>query len=168
MPERPKYERIGDEEHGIKMDELRPTHAYVDGDAVVSEPPVTKDTTPIVAAAASPSAVRMPRTPTAQYPLHDDDDYHHPPPPALLPGAGYGSSRSSPVRHDYQSSPVRQTSPVQQDHYNGGAYSSGGGGYSGNHSYDTGYNGGGGYRDDHDAYYENSRGGYSGRNGGYV
>jgi hypothetical protein len=156
MPERPKYERIGDEEQGIKLDDMRPKHAYLDGDSVVSEPPVAKDTTPIVgAAAAVPAAVRMPRAPTAPYPLHDDG-YHTPPP--VLPAAGYGSGRSSPVRRDYQPSPVRPSYHDERPAYGGGGYS--------NHSFDNGYRDDG-YRDDHDAYYyENSRGGYGGSRGG--
>lgn len=162
MPERPKYERIGDEEQGIKLDDMRPKHAYLDGDSVVSEPPSAKDTTPIVAAAAIPAAVRMPRAPTAPYPLHDDNGYHTPPAP-VLPVAGYGSGRSSPVRRDYQPSPVRPSYQDERPAY-------GGGGYTNNQSFDHGYRDGGyrdgGYRDDHDAYYENSRGGYGGSRGG--
>lgn len=157
MPERPKYDRIGDEEQGIKLDDMRPQHAYLDGDNVVAEPPIQNDTTPMVPAAA-PAPLRMPRSPTAPYPLHDDD--YHTPPPAFIPNAGQSSGRQSPIRRDYEPSPVR---PSYNDDY---AY--GGGGYS-NQSYDNGY-GGGGYRDDHDPYYyENSRGGYGGsRGGGYV
>jgi len=130
MPERPKP----DEEQGlIKMDELRPQHAYVDGDSIVSELPVKpKETMP----ATTLPAASMPRVPTAPYPLHDDDDYH-PPPPALLPG-GYSSGRSSPVRRDYAPSPHRQSY--------GDEYAYRGGGYSGDdHGY-YGYNAGGGYR----------------------
>src|SRR5438552_11460337 len=57
MPERPKYERLGDEEQGIKLDDMRPRHAYIDGDSVVSEPPTQRDTAP-VASAAAPAPVR--------------------------------------------------------------------------------------------------------------
>jgi hypothetical protein len=158
MPEQPKYERIGDEEQGIRLDDMRPKHAYIDGDNVVSEPPIQKDTTPIVAAAA-PSPLRMPRTPTAPYPLGDDGYYT--PPAALLPGASQPSGRMSPVRRDYQPSPVRTTYNEDQYGYGGGVS---------NPSYDNGYHGGGGYRDDNDQYYyENSRGGHGGsRGGGYV
>lgn len=157
MPERPKYERIRDEEQGIRLDDMTPRHAYIDGDNVVSEPVAQKDTTPIVAAAA-PAPVRMPRAPTAPYPLHDDGYYT--PPPGLLPAAGQSSGRSSPIRRDYQSSPVRPS-------YSDDPYGHGGGGLS-NPSYDNAYHsGGGGYRDDHDQYYyESSRGGYGGSRGG--
>jgi len=135
---------------------MTPKHAYVDGDNVVAEPPGQNDTTPMVPAAA-PAPVRMPRTPTAPYPLTDDG--YHTPPPTFLPGVSQSSGRQSPIRRDYQPSPVQ---PSYRDDY---AY--GGGGHS-NDAYDTGYNGGGGgYRDYHDQYYyENSRGGYGGSRGG--
>lgn len=171
MPERPKYERIGDEEQGIKLNDMTPKHAYLDGDSVVSEPPVQKETTPMVAAAAAvPAVARMPRAPTAPYPLHDDDDGYHPPPPAVLPAAGYSSGRSSPARREYQPSPVRQAT-AYHDEPAGYGYSNSGGSYDNpysSRSYDTGYRGGGNYHDDHDAYnyYENSRGGYGGSRGG--
>ena len=78
--------------------------------------------------------------------------------------AAQSSGRSSPIRRDYQSSPVR---PSYNDDHRG--Y---GGGGLWNQSYDDGYHsggGGGGYRDDHDQYYyENSRDGYGGsRRGGF-
>ena len=158
MPERPKYERIDDEEQGIRLNDMRPRHAYIDGDNVVSEPSAQKDTTPIVTAAA-PAPVRMPRTPTVPYPLYDDS--YHTPPPGLLPVAGQSSGPSSPIRRDYQSSPVRPSYSDDHHGYEGGGFS--------NQSYDNGYHsgGGGGYRDDHDQYYyENSRGGYGGNRGG--
>ena len=116
MPERTKYERIGDEEQGIKLNDMTPKHAYLDGDSVVSEPPAPKETTPMVAAAAvAPAVARMPRAPTAPYPLHDDDDGYHPPPPAVLPAVGYSSGRSSPARRDYQPSPVRQATAYHDE-----------------------------------------------------
>ena len=160
MPERPKYERLGDEEQGIKLDDMRPRHAYIDGDSVVSEPPTQRDTAP-VASAAAPAPVRMPRAPTAPYPLHNDG--YHTPPSGLLPAAGQSSGRSSPIRRDYQSSPVRPS-------YSDDNYGYGGGGFT-NQSYDNGYHSGGGrgveYQDNHDQYYyENSRGGYGGSRGG--
>lgn len=169
MPERPKYERIGDEEQGIKLNDMTPKHAYLDGDSVVTDPPTQKETTPMVAAAAVPPLARMPRAPTAPYPLHDDDDGYHPPPPAVLPAAGYSSGHSSP-RRDYQPSPVRQAT-AYRDESPGYGYSNRGGSYDNgysNRSYDNGYRGGGNYHDDHDNYnyYENSRGGYGGSRGG--
>jgi hypothetical protein len=156
MPERPKYDRINSEEQGIRLDDMRPQHAYLDGDNVVAEPPIQNDTTPMVAAAA-PAPIRMPRAPTVPYPLQDDG--YHTPPAAILPGASQSPGRQSPFRQDYQQNPVR---PSHNDEY---SYGDGG-----NTSYDNGYNGGGGYRDDHDQYYyENSRGGYGGgRGGGFV
>jgi hypothetical protein len=155
MPERPKYERIGDEEQGIKLENMTPKYAYLDGDSVVSEPPVQKETTPMVANAA-PAPVRIPRTATAPYPLTDDG--YHTPPPALLPAAT-PSGRASPVRRDYQPSPVRGSYSDDYRGYREGGYS--------NQSYDNGYHGGGGYHDDQDPYYyENSRGGYGGNRGG--
>ena len=160
MPERPKYEPIRDEEQGIRLNDMRPQHAYLDGDNVVSEPPVHKDTTPIISAAAPPAA-RMPPVPTPPYPLTDDG--YHAPPPALLPGAGPPSGRASPVRRDFQSSPVR--SPYNEGPAYPDDYFTQGSGY--NRSYDTGYNGGNGYQDDHEPYYyENTRGGYGGSRGG--
>jgi hypothetical protein len=165
MPERPKYEPIRDEEQGIKLNDMTPQHAYLDGDNVVSDPHIQTDTTPIVPAAAPPPAARMPRVPTAPYPLTDDG--YHTPPPALLPGAGISSGRASPVRRDYQSSPVRsaynERPSYNDDYFNQGA--------SYNRSYDTGYHGGSGYQDDHEPYYyennyENTRGGYGGSRGG--
>src|SRR5271170_6386169 len=104
MPERPKYEPIRDEEQGIKLNDMTPQHAYLDGDNVVSDLPVQTDTTPIVPAAAPPPAARMPRVPTAPYPLTDDG--YHTPPPALLPGAGISSGRASPVRRNYPLIPI--------------------------------------------------------------
>jgi hypothetical protein len=166
MPERPKYEPIRDEEQGIKLNDMRPQHAYLDGDNVVSEPQVQADTTPMVPAAAPPAA-RMPRVPTAPYPLTDDG--YHTPPPALLPAAGVGSGRASPIRRDYSTSPIR---PAYNDRpsYSDDYYNQGGGGY--NRSYDTGYQGSGGYQDDQEPYYyENSRGGYNdngGNRGGHY
>jgi hypothetical protein len=181
MPERPQYERLNDEEQGIRLDDMAPKHAYIDGDNVVSEADAQKEieaerereTAPIVPAvpAVPPSPLRVPRTPTAPYPVHDDD--YITPPPALLPGAGLPSGRSSPIRRDFQPSPVRN--PYSDDHYtqNGGGYfdnsydtshHSGGGGYR-----DDGYHNDGhhndGYRDDgynnnyEQYYYENTRGG---------
>jgi len=177
MPERPKYERLGDEEQAIRLDDMRPKHAYIDGDSVLSEADVQKErerqqseSTPIVAAAA-PSPLRMPRAPTAPYPLHDDDDFHTPQ-PALLPGAAPVSGRASPIRRDFQPSPVRNT-------YSDNQYAHGRNGYFDN-SYDTSYHddGGGGYRDDghrnndgyhnnyEQFYYENSGGGHGPSRGG--
>jgi hypothetical protein len=202
MPERPQYDRLGDEEQGIKLDDMRPKHAYIDGDSVLSEVDAQKErdrereererdseSTPIVAAAA-PSPMRLPRaptspyssqdgarTPTGGYPYHGDE--YNTPPPALLPGAGPGSGRASPIRRDYQPSPVRNT--FADDPYSRPS----GGGYFDN-AYDTSYQGGGGggyrdggaggYRDDgynnnyEQYYYENTRGGGPGgsRGGGYV
>jgi len=177
MPERPKYERLGDEE-AIRLDDMRPKHAYIDGDSVLSEADAHKErdrqqseSTPIVNAAA-PSPLRMPRAPTAPYPLHDDDDFHTPQ-PALLPGAAPVSGRASPIRRDFQPSPVRNTFSDSQ-------YAHGRNGYFDN-SYDTSYNGdggGGGYRDDghrnndgyhnnyEQFYYENSGGGHGASRGG--
>jgi len=83
MPERPKYERLGDEENGINLNEI-PKQAYLDGDQVVSEPPVKEEETqhedtaaepftnvaPIAGAAAVDAGVtggRMSRPPTAAY-----------------------------------------------------------------------------------------------------
>jgi len=171
MPERPKYERLGDEEQGINLADMKPKHAYVDGDSVVAEPPVEGDTALTAgaagaAAATATPAARMPRAPIAPYPLHDDqdpyDNGHYAPPPPIASAAG----RSSPVRRDYSPSPVRAN--YRTDHA-GMPYSNN---YSSN-SYDPGH-GGGGYRDDYDPhyndaqYYENKRGGYgSSRGGGF-
>lgn len=175
MPERPKYDRLGDEEQGIKLDDMRPKHAYIDGDSVLSEADAQKErdrereererdteSTPIVAAAA-PSPMRLPRAPTSPYsqdglrtpagayPFHSDE--YNTPPPALLPGAGPASGRASPIRHDYQPSPpVRrdfQPSPVHNTFSEDPYARPSGGGYFDN-AYDTSYHGGGGggYRDD--------------------
>jgi hypothetical protein len=193
MPERPKYERLGDEEQGIEM---KPTHAYLDGDTVVPEAKKEVDETPAtgtgigtgtaaavgVGAAAGATAGhlyenpttptgRMPRTSSGVYPVHDGDEYYAPPPP-IAAAAG----RSSPVRRDYSPSPVRSSYRNETSGmYSNSAYDRGydqghQGGYSG------GYSDRGGYRDDyaapyndsHTQYYESSRGGYgSSRGGGF-
>jgi len=167
MPERPKYERLGDEEQAINLADMKPKHAYLDGDSVVSDPPIKEGTTPSAGVAVAAPIARLPRTPPAPYSLHDDHpdgyhDGHYAPPPPIASAAG----RSSPVRRDYSPSPVR--ADFRSDH-GGLPYSSS----HQNNSYDRGYNGGA-YRDDYDShyndahYYENTRGGYgSSRGGGF-
>jgi len=160
MPERPKYERVGDQEEGIRLNDM-PQHAYLDGDEVVAQPPTQKDTstTPLTEAAA-PAPVRMPAAP---YPVTDDG--YHTPPAALLPGSRPPGRIASPVRPDYQSTPHQQPYvDAYRDEYSGNA------GDHSNQSYNNAYHGGGGYRDEQDPYYyENSGGGYGrGRSGGFV
>ena len=170
MPERPKYERINDEEQGIRLDNI-PKHAYLDGDAVVAEPPGKSDTTPVTTDAQH-SPVRQPRTPTAPYHALDEGYTNPTPPPMLLPSVA-GNGRASPVRRDYAATP-----PIQRPSYSGEDSHSGyrDGGvvpyYSGRENdsrrYDDGYRGNGGVRDDpHEQYYyESTRYGGS-RNGGF-
>lgn len=191
MPERPKYEPLNGEEQGIEM---KPTHAYLDGDKIVPEPKKEiEDTTPLTAVPPTPTpnaypavaatgypatpTARMPRTSGNPYPLDPQDNYY-PPPQPITAAAG----RSSPVRRDYSPSPVRsnyRNDPAGM--YSNAPYDRGyGQAYEGGYSDRGGYNGGGGYRDDggyrdaYDAhyndtqYYENSRGGYgSSRGGGF-
>jgi hypothetical protein len=163
MPERPKYDRLSDEEGGIKLDQMRPLHAYVDGDSVVATPPVVPKEEEVVPVT---PAAKMPRTPTAPYPLHDDDEYP-PPPPALLPGT-YSSGRASPVRRDYLPSPGRQQSPGRPSYgdeynsYGGGGGYTGGGGYNGGGG---GYNSGGGYNAGGNRAGYSDRAGYTDRAG---
>ena len=138
MPERPKYERINDEEQGIKLDNMRPKHAYLDGDDVVAEPPVqsTENTT-------APAPLPASSTPPVHYPNeHDDGGYHnnyYSQSQSMYPGGG----NPAPVRRDYAPSPVR---PTYRNDYPGFG--------SGNNTPPST----GAYRDNYDTqHYENSR-----------
>jgi len=140
MPERPKYERINDEEQGIKLDDMTPKVAYLDGDNVVTEPPVEEDKMPATAdprtaastyppqdhRIAGSSTSAYPQDPrTAGYPLASPRLTDPRSPASVSPAAQdprFGGSSSSPylqnqrtgyaLQDPYVSNPRRTDSPI--------------------------------------------------------